>query len=105
MGRRGPRNSFLDNETEEDIFRIAEDAHDTVDRLVVIGRNPTTNKTERVNLLSERLQEKIDIPTRPDAPGLPVASTVFDSLEAAYRKFRDEGLFERAIQAQATRPR
>lgn len=105
MGRRGPRDSFLDGATEEDIFRIAEDAHDTVDRLVVIGKNPTTNKTERVNLLSERLQEKVEIPARTDAPGLPLADLVYQALEAAYRSFRDEGLFERAIQAQATRPR
>src|ERR1700722_6139999 len=105
MGRRGPRNRFIDEAAEEDIFRIAEDAHDTVDRLVVIGKNPTTNKTERVNLLSERLQEKIEIPTRADAPGLPVAELVFRQLEAAYRSFRQQGLFERAVQAQATRPR
>jgi hypothetical protein len=69
------------------------------------GRNPTTNKTEKVNLLSERLQEKAEIPARPDAPGLPVASLVFDALESAYRTFQGQGLFERAIQAQATRPR
>lgn len=105
MGRRGPRNRFIDEAAEEDIFRIAEDAHDTVDRLVVIGKNPTTNKTERVNLLSERLQEKIEIPTRADVPGLPVAELVFRQLESAYRSFRQQGLFERAIQAQATRPR
>ena len=32
--------------------------HDYVDLLVVFGRNPATNKTERVNLLSERLHER-----------------------------------------------
>jgi hypothetical protein len=105
MGRRGPRDRFLDNAAEEDIFRIAEDAHDTVDRLVVIGRNPTTNKTETVNLLSERLQERVEIPVRTDAPGLPVPDLVFEALEASYRTFLGQGLFDRAIQAQATRPR
>ena len=69
MGRRGPRDRFLDGAMEEAVFEIAENAHDVVDRLVVFGRNPTTNKTERVNLLSERLQERVEIPVRADAPG------------------------------------
>jgi len=105
MGRRGPRDRFLDDATEEAVFRIAEDAHDIVDRLVVVGRNPATNKSERVNLLNERLQERADIPTRSDAPGLPVADLVFDGLDRTYRRFLGEGLFEQAIQARATRPR
>ena len=33
MGRRGPRDRFLDDATEEAIFQIAENAHDQVDRL------------------------------------------------------------------------
>ena len=105
MGRRGPRDRFLDEATEEAIFQIAEDAHDHVDRLVVSGRHPATNKTEKVNLLSERLQERVEIPARANAPALPMAELVFEGLSAAYRSFRDQGLFEKAIQAQATRPR
>jgi hypothetical protein len=105
MGRRGPRDRFLDDTMEEAVFAIAEDAHDYVDRLVVFGKNPETNKTERVNLLSERLQQKVEIPTRTDAPGLPVAELVYQELEAAYRTFRDQGLFDQAVQAQVNRPR
>jgi hypothetical protein len=105
MGRRGPRNHFLDGAMEEAVFQIAEDAHDTVDRLIVFGKDPTTNKTERINLLSERLQERVDIPARADAPALPETDGVFTALAAACQRFRGEGLFEKAIQAQATRPR
>lgn len=104
MGRRGPRDRFLDDTMESGVFEIAEDAHDYVDRLVVFGKNPVTNKTERVNLLSERLQERVEIAARSDAPGLPVAELIFAQLEVAYRSYRAQGLFERAIQAQATRP-
>jgi hypothetical protein len=105
IGRRGPRDRFLDDAMEEAVFQIAEDAHDLVDRLVVCGKNPATNKTERVNLLSERLQERVEIAARADAPALPVAELVFEGLSATYHLFRNQGLFERAIQAQATRPR
>jgi hypothetical protein len=42
---------------------------------------------------------------RANAPALPVAEVVFEGLSAAYRSFRGQGLFEKAIQAQATRPR
>jgi hypothetical protein len=105
MGRRGPRDRFLDDAMEEAVFAIAEDAHDQVDRLVVFGKDPATNKTERVNLLSERLQERVEVPARADAPALPVAERVFEGLSTAYRSFASQGLFERAIQAQATRPR
>jgi hypothetical protein len=105
MGRRGPRDRFLDGAMEEAVFQIAEDAHDRVDRLIVHGKNPTTNKTERVNLLSERLQDSLELPDRADAPGLPVADAVFAALSATHWTFDSEALFSRAIHAQATRPR
>jgi hypothetical protein len=105
MGRRGPRDQFLDGAVEEDVFRIAEDAHDYVDRLVVLGKDPATNRTERVNLLGERLHEKVEIPARPGAPSLPARDLVYDGMADVYRKFSSENLFERASQAQATRPR
>ncbi len=101
MGRRGPRDRFLDGATEEAIFRIAEDAHDQVDRLVVAGRNQATGRVDRVNLLNERLQVATDIPARSDIPALPVEGAVFHQLQAAYQSFRSQGLFDRAVRAQA----
>jgi len=105
MGRRGPRDRFLDDATEEAVFQIAESAHDQVDRLVIAGRNRTTGRSERVNLLSERLQEKVEIPSRPDVPALPDENDVFRGLQKAYVSFRSQGLFDRAVQAQAMRQR
>ena len=105
MGRRGPRDRFLDDTMEEALFEIAEDAHDYVDRLVVFGKKPETNRTERVNLLSERLRQKVEIPARTDATGLPVAGTAYQEPETAYGTFRRQGLFEQAVQAQVNRPR
>jgi hypothetical protein len=103
MGRRGPRDRFLDAATEEAIFEIAEDAHDQVDRLVIGGRNRVSGRSERVNLLNERLQEKVEVASRPDMLGLPDEAEVFQALSQAYRSFCTQGLFERAVQAQAMR--
>jgi hypothetical protein len=105
MGRRGPRDRYLDDTMEEAVFELAENADNYVDRLVVFGKNPQTNKTERINLLSERLQHKVEIPARADAPGVPLAELVYQELEAAYRTFRGQGVFEKAVQAQVNRPR
>lgn len=105
MGRRGPRDRFLDGGTEAAVFEIAESAHDQVDRLVVAGKNRATGKTEHVNLLNERLHVKVDIMARPDVPALPDEDQVFQELNGAYRAFRTQGLFERAVQAQAMRAR
>lgn len=105
MGRRGRRDRFLDGATEEAVFQIAETAHDQVDRLIVFGRDRLTGKTARVNLLSERLQAQVEIMARADVPALPDEEQAFHQLDVTYRSFRSEGLFERAVEAQAMRPR
>jgi hypothetical protein len=105
LGRRGPRDRFLDAPIEEAIFQIAEDAHDQVDRLVVAGKSPSTGRVERVNLLNERLQVSTEVAPHPDVPGLPDETAVFQQLGAAYLDFRNQDLFYRAVQAQAMRAR
>lgn len=105
MGRRGPRDRFLDDATEEAVFQIAEHAHDQVDRLVIRGRNRATGKADKVNLLTERLHEKVEITARSDVPALPDEGEVFRELQNAYLSFRSQGLFDRAVQAQAMRQR
>jgi hypothetical protein len=77
MGRRGPRDRFLDGATEEAVFEIAETAHDQVDRLIVFGRDPETGATTRVNLLSQRLEASADIAARTDVPALPDEARMF----------------------------
>lgn len=105
VGRYGPRDRYLDDATEEAIFQIAENAYDQVDTLIVRGRSRVTGKSDEVNFLGERLHVKVDLPPRADVPALPEESRVFEELALAYRSFRDQGLFERAIQAQAIRAR
>jgi hypothetical protein len=105
VGRYGPRDRYLDDATQEAIFQVAEHAYDQVDTLIVRGRNRATGKSDEVNFLGERLHVKVDIPARGDVPALPEESHVFRELSHAYRSFRDQNLFERAIQAQAMRAR
>ncbi len=105
MGRRGPRDRFLDDATEEAIFQIAENAHDQVDRLVIGGRNRTTGRSDRVNLLSERLQEKVELRAHAGVPALPDEDEVFRALQHAYAAFKSQDLFDRAVRAQAMRQR
>lgn len=58
-----------------------------------------------MNLLSERLQEKVELTARPDVPGLPDEGEVFRELQRIYHSFKSEDLFNRAVQAQAMRQR
>lgn len=100
VGRYGSRDRFLDHDTEETVFRIAEQANDFVDRLIVRGIDPATNKVETVSLLNERLQKEVDIPTSPDTPEIPDALEAFKEIDRAFRNFEVEGSLRSAIQAQ-----
>lgn len=105
VGRYGPRDRYLDDATQEAIFEVAETAYEQLDTLIVRGRSRITGKSDEVNFLNERLHIKADIPARSDVPALPDESCVFKELDLAYHAFRAQGLFERAIQAQAMRAR
>ena len=100
VGKYGPKDRYLDEETEETVFRIAEHASDYVDRLIVRGRDTQTNKIERISLLNERLQKEVDIPEDPKAAELPAADEAFKEIEKAFREFEVQGSFTSAIQAQ-----
>ena len=105
VGRYGPRDRYLDDATQEAIFEIAEHAYDEVDTLIVRGRNRVTGKSDEINFLGERLHVKVDIPAREEVPALPEESHLFGQLDLAYRDFRSQGLFGKAINAQAMRTR
>lgn len=100
VGRYGSRDRFLDHDTEETVFRIAEQANDFVDRLIVRGVDPATNKVQRISLLNERLQKEVDIATNPDTPEIPDPVEAFKEIDRAFRKFEVEGSLSSAIQAQ-----
>ncbi|MEU9874337.1 hypothetical protein AB0C87_41505 [Actinomadura sp. NPDC048021] len=105
MGRYGPRDRYLNDATEEAVFRVVEDMHDVVDRLIISGRNERTGLVEEINLLNERIQSRVDLPSSPDVDTLPDEQAVIDALKTAHREFHADGIFSRAVQAQAMRSR
>lgn len=59
VGRHGPKDRYLDRETEETVFNIAEHASDFVDRLIVRGRDSRTNKIEELASLMSVFRWKL----------------------------------------------
>lgn len=103
MGRYGPRDRFLDAETEEAILATAERAQELVDSMVITGRSRTTGRSATVDLLNERLYVERELPRSQQGGSLPDAESAFAELEAAYRDLRDCGRLEEAVRAQAMR--
>ncbi|MET8557644.1 hypothetical protein ABZV64_22195 [Streptomyces sp. NPDC004959] len=103
MGRYGPRNRYLDGETEEQIFSLAEQADDFVSNMIIRGRNSSTGRVETVNLLQERLQTEANFSRSSDVPSLPNAAEVFRALEQSYQVFQRDGKIASAVQGQQMR--
>ncbi|WP_134663788.1 hypothetical protein [Amycolatopsis sp. CFH S0078] len=101
MGRYGPRDRFLDAGIEDAVFDIAEHAHEQVDRMVVGGINPATGKSERVDLLNERVQIERALPEDSRVNSIPESSVAFDAIEEARTELDGSALIERSLQAQA----
>jgi hypothetical protein len=103
MGRTSRRNSFLDTETEDAAYEIAEQAQDYVDRMVIGGYNTRTEKIESINLMHERIQEHVRLRPNHQVPTLPDLSDVFAKLDETYRKFQTSGVFDHALTTKAVR--
>ncbi|MBM0240382.1 hypothetical protein JNW88_30820 [Micromonospora sp. ATA32] len=105
MGRYTPRNLYLNDEIDEAVFQIAESAHELVDRLVVRGRSRRTNQVEQLNLMTERLEDQVILPASTAAAGFPDPDATFAATVSAYDKFKQRGVFDRAVQALLMRSR
>lgn len=103
MGRASRRNTFLDTETEDAAYEIAERAQDYVDRMVIGGYNTRTEKVESINLMHERIQEHVKLKPDHQVPTLPDLSDVFAKLDETYREFQASGVFEHALTTKAVR--
>lgn len=105
MGRFGPRDRYLDDQTEDAVYSIAENAQEMVDRLVVHGYDPQAGRVVRVNLLSERIGHDVSVPPNPEAATLPDEDAIFAEVLDIRRQLDDEGLLSGALEAQAMRGR
>jgi hypothetical protein len=105
MGKYTKRDQYFTPEADEAVFQIAESAHELVDRLVIRGRSRRTNRMETLNLMTERLQEDVTLPSNPNAPAFPDPDATFKAHDAAYRAFKDRGVLDRAAQALLTSSR
>jgi hypothetical protein len=103
MGRYGPRNRYIDNDIEEAVFQVAENAQEMVDRMIISGFDPQAGRVVNVNLLTERVGHEVSIEPNPEAVTLPDERLVFDEIADARRTMEDEGVLEGALQAQAMR--
>jgi hypothetical protein len=105
MGRYGPRDQYLDGQTEDAIFAIADSADELVDKLIVRGKDPRTGRIDTINFLTERLSSNVTLERSSANPSLPDPDKTFAQMEGAYRRFQSEGKFWDAIRTQAKRPR
>jgi hypothetical protein len=103
MGRYGPRDRYLDGETEEQVFALAEQADDFVTNMIIRGRNNATGRVETINLLHERLQVEQRFSHSTTVPSMPNADDVFQALDQAYKDFQQNGKIASAVQGQTMR--
>ncbi|MEY9871224.1 hypothetical protein ABH931_000689 [Streptacidiphilus sp. MAP12-33] len=103
MGKTGPRDRFLDQAVDDAVFELAENSNDLIEKLVIRGKNPASNRVEEVNLLSERLHTDAQFTPNPAMPSAPRSADVFGAIESAYKNFRNTGILERSVHAQLLR--
>ncbi|WP_328754587.1 hypothetical protein OHA28_19315 [Streptomyces sp. NBC_00269] len=103
MGRYGPRDRYLDGETEEQVFALAEQADDFVTNMIIRGRNSATGRVETINLLQERLQVEQRFSRSSTVPSMPNPDDVFQALDQAYKDFEQNGKIASAVQGQKMR--
>lgn len=103
MGRYGPRDRYLDGETEEQVFALAEQADDFVSNMIIRGRNKSSGRVETINLLHERLQLETQFSQSSSVPSMPDPGAVFLALDQVYKDFRRDGKLASAVQGQKMR--
>lgn len=97
MGRFGPRDRYIDSQTEEAVFQIAEQAQELVDSMTVSGVDPDTGRKLSVNLLKERIGQEVSVEPSPDAENIPHEQFVFDEMLDVRRDLDDQGLLQAAV--------
>lgn len=103
MGRYGPRDRYLDRETEEQVIALAERADDFVSNMIIRGKNHASGRVEAINLLHERLQVEAEFRHSTSVASMPDPGEVFLALDSAYKAFQRDGKIDSAVQGQKMR--
>jgi len=105
MGRRGPRDAYLDPEIAEKVHDFADKAEQFFDSLVIRGTSKTTKteagrpKTVEINLLSHRLSVEEQLPRDSDNPSVPDETALFRAVTRARNQLNGRGALAKAVEA------
>jgi hypothetical protein len=105
MGRRGPRDAYLDSEIATTVHELADKAEQLFDSLKVRGKSKTIKtdagrpKTVEINLLSHRVSVDEQLPRDDNNPSVPEQTALFKAITRARKQLQDNGTLERAVEA------
>jgi hypothetical protein len=105
MSRSSPRDAYLDDSVAESIYAAVDKAEQFFDTLAISGRSKKTGKTERINLLSQRIQVQREILRASAGGNLPDPDAVFEVLVGARKQVKarlDKAVEGRAVLEAAT---
>jgi hypothetical protein len=103
MGRYGPRDRYLASELQESVMRIAEQAGDFVDAMVIRGRSRTRGEMVSLNMVKERLGKDIELEPAYRGASFSHPDDAYRELERSVDDIREDGLIETAVRAQRMR--
>lgn len=105
MSRKQPKDSYLEQEVEDELMALADSAEQFFDRLIVRGLSKSEKtktgkkKSVQVNLLSERLHIARSLANDANNPSLPRQDVAFAALSKARSKLDGSGELEAAVEA------
>lgn len=105
MGRRGPRDAYLDPEIADAVHEVADKAEQLFDTLRIRGKSKTVKteagnpKTVEINLLSHRLQVAVELQRDVANPAVPDRKALFKAVTSARKELQDSGALKAAEEA------
>jgi hypothetical protein len=105
MGRRGPRDAYIDPEVAQLVYEVSDKAEQFFDSFKVSGKSKTVKtpkgqpKTVTINMLSQRLNVEAELPRDGQNPSIPEEVALFKAITKANRELRDSGALAAAEEA------
>lgn len=105
MGRKGPRDAYLDPEVADQLLGEIDHAEELFDGLIIRGHSKTEKtkagnpKLIEINLLTERLHEVANLTADTSATNLPDAAETVEELTRVRRKMDNDGRLGKALEA------